>query len=55
MEKAAVMVLASLKKVKTRGFDKWKKENWEEGTQSNFPQASHLFLLQKEVVSNDAL
>ena len=45
MEKVVVMVLASLKKVKTRRFDKWKKENWEEGSQSDFPKASHLFLL----------
>lgn len=55
MEKAVVMVLASLKKAKTRGFDKLQKENREEGTQSDSPQASHLFLLQKEVLSGDTL
>ena len=55
MEKAAVMVLSFLEKEKTRGFGKWQKENQEEGTQSNFPQASNLFLLQKEVLSDDTL
>ena len=43
-KKAEVMVLASLKKEKTRGFGKLQKGNQEEDTQSNFPQVGHLFL-----------
>ena len=40
-----MMVFASLKKAKTRGFGKLQKGNQEEDTQSDFPQVGHLFLL----------
>ena len=55
MEKAEVMIFAFLEKVKIRGFDKWKKEHREEGTQSDCPQASHFFLPQKGVLFDDTL
>ena len=55
MEKALVMVLPSSERVKMGEFDKWQKENRKEGIQSDFPQASHFFLLEKEVLSDNAL
>ena len=44
MEKAEVMVFASLEKAKIGEFDKYKKENRKEDNRFDHPQPSHSLL-----------